>query len=89
MTFSRAKVLQESFWAQQPLLSNDNLSTVPVPTNPHQVIGEIDCCATVQEANTQLCSKDHHMPVPIILYYDEAMVHSELPPSWKQLVSYE
>ena len=61
------------FW-DPTILSNENLNTVPVPNNPHRVIGEIDCCTTFQEAVKQICSKDHHMPVPIRMHYDEAHV---------------
>ena len=49
MTLSWAKLMQKRFW-DPTTLDSDNLNAVPVPNDPHQVIGEIDCCTTFQQA---------------------------------------
>ena len=55
-------------------LGSNNLNTIPVPNNSHRAIGEIYCYTTFQGAVKQYYSEDHHMPVPIIMYYDKAHV---------------
>ena len=56
------------FWDFSSL---DSPCTVPRPIDPNRIISEINTPTLFQKSVAQFCNKSHHMPVPLIFFYDK------------------
>ena len=54
----------ELFW--------DDSKSSYTPNDPHRKMGEITTSLTFQRSVQRFCSKPHHMPVPLVFFYDKA-----------------
>ena len=61
------------FWINDSI-KEDDMFAVPSPTNAEKVIHHLYCGTKFQRARDRFCNKPDHMPVPLILFYDEANV---------------
>ena len=61
----------EEFWIHETI-DEDDLLAIPTPRDPDLLLGEVVYGAKFQMARRRFCTKDHHMAVPLILFYDKA-----------------
>ena len=59
----------ENFWEPNSIHSPD---AIPQPVDPLRPIGDINTSCLFQKSVARFCTKPHHMPVPIIIFYDKA-----------------
>ena len=65
--------IEGEFWEKDSLM-NDDPKSIPIPVDLERMIGEINCASTFEEAVHRFCTKPHHMPVPLVIFYDKAHV---------------
>lgn len=61
----------EDFWIPETI-SKDIANATPTPVDPNRKIGDITTSYLHQQAVSRFCTQPHHMPVPLILFYDKA-----------------
>lgn len=59
------------FWLDDTI-DESSMLVVPVPSDPNRIISGTLCGTQFQKAVKMYCTKPHHMPVPLIFFYDEA-----------------
>ena len=59
------------FWDPATIDPNNTLSN-PVPLNPNRNIADINTSYLFQGAVSRYCTKPHHVPVPVYIYYNKA-----------------
>ena len=67
------KSIEGEFWVKASLRSEDPKS-IPIPVDIYRMIGEINCASTFEETVHRFCTEEHHMPVPLVIFYDKAHV---------------
>jgi len=61
------------FWFSDSI-KEDEMFSVPTPRDKEKIIHHFYCGTKFQRARDRFCNKPDHMPVPLILFYDEANV---------------
>lgn len=59
------------FW-EPTSISEDDLLSLPTPTDPNAMLGEVPTGTKFQNSVKRYCNKEYHMPIPLIFFYDEA-----------------
>lgn len=59
------------FWKHNTIRPDD-LHSYPTPTDGKKEIHHMYCGTKFEMSRKRYCKSDHHMPVPLVLFYDEA-----------------
>ena len=57
------------FWLPESFLDQES---PPVPVDPSRKVGDITTSVLFQQSVQRFCTQPHHMPVPLIFFYDKA-----------------
>ena len=61
------------FWVDDSI-DEDAMFSTPTPRSQNKVIHHLYCGTKFQRARDRFCNREYHMPIPLILFYDEANV---------------
>ena len=57
------------FWNES---CSSDPNSYPTPVDPHRKIGDIHTSLLFQQSVKRYCTQPHHMPVPLVFFYDKA-----------------
>ena len=63
----------KDFWMKSSIDPND-LHSSPTPQDGRKKLHHLYCGTKFQMSRDRYCNQDHHMPIPLVLFYDEANV---------------
>lgn len=66
-----SKITREPFWKEDTIKPSEYLTT-PVANDPSRPIRHLYDGTKFQKSRARFCNREYHMPVPLILFYDES-----------------